>query len=312
MVRNENYFTEGLVSVVTPVYNGEKYLGRLLNSLLAQTWESVEIIIVDDGSSDKTIELAESFGERFAQKGYSYRIISAPHRNASAAVGRGLREVTGEYLIWPDGDDELAPESIEKRVVFLKNNMQYNCVRSVSEYVNFETGKTVNREEKLGDTTPHKLFWDILFGRTFVCCGCYMLRSEVFFEIYGAEELPVYNVGQNFQMLLPFMYHNECPTIDEVLYKVNRRDDSHSARKLSEEEERQKYTEYEFMLDDLVRIIGIKDKRELREIDLWKQKRRMYIAKKYSDRSLRAKTAVKLYKDGDGSFLRMCWRIIRK
>ena len=85
---------KGLVSCVTPVYNGEKYLARMLDSILNQTYPFVEMILVDDGSTDCTMEIAESYRERFEEKQYSYQIVRTEHKNASAAINRGLPWVT--------------------------------------------------------------------------------------------------------------------------------------------------------------------------------------------------------------------------
>lgn len=304
-------FIENLVSIVTPVYNGEKYINRLLESVLKQTWQQIEMIVSDDGSTDHTINVVESYRIRFEEKGYSLVVVTEKHRNASAAVSEGLQKVRGEYLIWPDGDDELVSDSVEKRVRFLKEHAIYQCVRSTAKYVNFTTGQETKPQEQVGRVDSRNLFWDILFGKTYVCCGCYMLKSKTFFEIYPDGRIPIYNVGQNFQMLLPFMYKYECPTIDEALYVVNRREDSHSARLLSEQEERAKYMEYEQMLDDLSQVIGIKDRKELQRIDLWKMRRRLYIAKKYADKKLMRRTAIALFQDGDSSLVQMCGRIVK-
>ena len=125
---------KGRVSVVTPVYNGERRLHRLLESVLAQSWDDVEMILADDGSQDGTLEAAESFRERFRARGFSFRVVSAEHRNASAAINRALPLVTGEFLIWPDSDDALHPDSIRRRADFLEANPQYQCVRSLPSY----------------------------------------------------------------------------------------------------------------------------------------------------------------------------------
>ena len=118
-------FVKNRVSVVTPVYNGEKHLHRLLESVLAQSWEDVEMILSDDGSQDGTLAAARAFRDRFRRRGYALRIVSGEHRNASAAINRALPQVTGEYLIWPDSDDELHPSSIRRRADFLAANPQY-------------------------------------------------------------------------------------------------------------------------------------------------------------------------------------------
>ena len=233
-------YIKGRVSAVVPVYNGEKHLSHILDSILAQTYPQIELILVDDGSNDGTIDVAESYREKFAIRGYEYHVVQTSHKNASAAVNHGLPYVTGEYLIWPDSDDRLEKDSVEKRVAFLQNHLQYQCVRSLAYYYSMETGELLPADEKTGDLSREDLFWDILYFRTYVCCGCYVLRSEYFFNIYPERRIPEYDVGQNFQMLLPFMYYHQCPTIPEQLYGVCVREGSHSRTKLTKEEENRK------------------------------------------------------------------------
>lgn len=123
-------FIKDKVSIVTPVYNGQGHLVPMLDSILNQTYPKIEMILVDDGSTDQTLQLAESYREKFFAKGYAYRIVQARHKCAAAAINQGLPYVTGEYLIWPDSDDRLEPESVERRVEFLKKHLQYQCVRT--------------------------------------------------------------------------------------------------------------------------------------------------------------------------------------
>jgi len=139
---------KGRVSIVTPVYNGESHLARMLDSVLAQDYPQIEMILVDDGSEDGTIPVAESYREKFDARGYSYRIVQAEHKNASAAINQGLPYVTGEYLIWPDSDDILEPDSVKKRVEFLENNPQYQCVRSLAYYFDKLTGERRAPDER--------------------------------------------------------------------------------------------------------------------------------------------------------------------
>lgn len=299
-------FCKGRVSIVTPVYNGEFHLSRMLDSILVQTYKQIEMILVDDGSTDRTIEIAESYNGKFVEKGYGYRIVRASHKCASAAINQGLPYVTGEYLIWPDSDDVLDSESVEKRVNFLQSHPNYQCVRSLSYYFNAETGELAkSADEQLGDLAKEDLFWDILESKTFVCCGCYMLRTEKFFEIYPKRHIPEYNVGQNFQMLLPFMYHYKCPTIQEKLYGVFIRAGSHSRRKLTKEEELKKYHDYEKMIDEITVICHIKDIKEKKQILYWKANRRRQIARKYNQKVLLMSALFQLYRCGNMKFYPM-------
>ena len=272
---------ELLVSVLTPVYNGESHIARLLDSVLGQTYPHIEMILADDGSTDATIQVAETYVSRFKERGYSLTVVSAPHKNASAAINTGLPYVNGEYLIWPDSDDELLPDSVETRVRFLRQHPEYQCVRSVMEYVSGETGAPVKPAEKLGDLEQTEIFLDVLESRSFVCCGCYMLRTEPFFHIYPSRKIPEYDVGQNFQMLLPFLYQHQCPTINQKLYRVYVRQNSHSRRLLSKREEAVKFKQFELLVDEIAEICQIKDRAILLRIALWKTRRRRYLAQKY-------------------------------
>ena len=165
-MRNE----AGLVSCITPVYNGEKYLGAMLDSLLAQTYPAMEVILVDDGSTDGTLAVAGRFREPFAQRGCRYQVVRGPHKNASAAINLGLGLVRGEFLIWPDSDDILQPDSIEKRVNVLKSHPDCPCVRSLMYYFD-QNGPVEGQGEAIGDLEKEDLFFDVLEGRTFVSCG---------------------------------------------------------------------------------------------------------------------------------------------
>lgn len=281
MCKGEQEFIEGKVSLVTPVFNGESYLSGMLDSVLRQTYPQIEVILIDDGSTDRTVRVAERYRELFDERDYGYRIVHAGHKNASAAINQGLPYVTGEYLIWPDSDDVLEPESVEKRVEFLKEHPQYQCVRSLSYYFDPITEESRKAEEQTGNLSNEYLFWDILESKTFVCCGCYMIKSEHFFAIYPGRHIPEYPVGQNFQMLLPYMFRYQCATIREPLYGVCVRENSHSRRKLTQAEEEEKYRDYERLVDEIAEICGIHDTESRKRIICWKAKRRYMISMKY-------------------------------
>ena len=291
----------GLVSCITPVRNGEAYLAFMLDSILTQTYPYIEMILVNDGSTDRTAEIAESYRERFAKKGYDYQILHMQPKCAAAAMNRGLPLVRGEYLIWPDSDDILEADSVQKRVEFLKMHPEYACVRSLMYYFN-ENGRLEEGDERIGDLKEEKIFWDILVGKTFVCCGCYMLRAREFFSIYPKCHIPEYPVGQNFQMLLPYMYHHRCHTIPERLYGVRVHPYSHSRRRLSQEEEEKKFWDFERMIDEIGAICGLSSLNERRKIMCWKLERRRKLARKYGQRGRAAKATVALFLYGRSRF----------
>lgn len=302
---------KGRVSVVTPVYNEERHLRRLLESVLAQGWDDVEMILSDDGSRDGTLELAGSFRERFRARGFSYQILSGEHRNASAAINRALPLVTGEFLIWPDSDDALHPDSISRRAAFLQANPQYQCVRSLPGYRG-EDGAPVPPQENLRPADSEELFFPVLMGDSFVCCGCYMLRCQAFFSIYPQRRIPECDWGQNFQMLLPFLYRHRCPTLPEALYTVYVTPNSHSRRRLTPAEEEERYASFEVLVDQLADICPLRRPWERRQVALWKHRRRLELYRRQG-KLLKALAALLwLCVHGDVKTLRALGRRLRR
>lgn len=103
-----------LVSILIPAYNAENWLGYTLESAVGQTWPRKEIIVVDDGSRDRTAEVAKSF----ASKGV--KVVSTENRGLSAAVNQAYRLSQGDYIQELDSDDVLAPEKIERQLSALQ------------------------------------------------------------------------------------------------------------------------------------------------------------------------------------------------
>lgn len=98
------------VSVIVPVYNGEKYLRECLDSIRGQTFSDMEIIVIDDGSSDSSVNITNDFCERDSR----FRLIKVTHGGVSKARNTGIENARGEFLSFVDADDCLWPEAIEK------------------------------------------------------------------------------------------------------------------------------------------------------------------------------------------------------
>ena len=278
MSNKNTAFTTRLVSIVTPVYNNEAYLGEMLDSILNQSYNHIQMILVNDGSTDSTAEIAKQYEDKFRQRGFEYIFIQADHKSASAAINRGLEFVKGEFLIWPDSDDILNKYSVEIRVDFLNKHREYNAVRSIPDYFDAETGEEAKPRENIDGGKNENLFWDILESRSYVSCGCYMFKSALFFNIYPNRKIPEYPVGQNFQMLLPYLYRYPCATISKKLYRVRVHDKSHSVRKLNFVQSLRKLIHFEELVDDVTEISGIHNEIELRKINEWKMQRRRAFA----------------------------------
>src|SRR5579859_7571422 len=99
-----------LVSILIPAYNAAEYLGATLESALAQTWPSKEIIVVVDGSTDDTLAIAKSFASS------QVKVFSQAQSGASAARNKAYRECQGELIQFLDADDLLEPNKIQTQV----------------------------------------------------------------------------------------------------------------------------------------------------------------------------------------------------
>ena len=102
----------GLVSVVIPVYNAEAYLEACIESVFAQTYPDLEILLVDDGSADGSGAICDAFAERDPR----VRVFHKTNGGASSARNLGMREATGEYVYFLDADDKIDPTLLEKLV----------------------------------------------------------------------------------------------------------------------------------------------------------------------------------------------------
>jgi glycosyltransferase involved in cell wall biosynthesis len=106
-VRNFVGAVKPLVSIIIPAYNAERWIAETITSAVSQTWARKEIIIVDDGSSDRTLAVARRF-----ESTLSVKVITQENQGASAARNNAFKLCQGDYIQWLDADDLLAPEKV--------------------------------------------------------------------------------------------------------------------------------------------------------------------------------------------------------
>ncbi len=114
-----------LVSVVIPAYDAERYLGEAIESVLAQTYEPFETIVVDDGSSDGTAEVARSYPE--------VRLITQENAGPSAARNRGFAASEGAFIAFHDSDDAMTADKLAVQAGHLIANPAVGCVLAEQE-----------------------------------------------------------------------------------------------------------------------------------------------------------------------------------
>lgn len=117
-----------LVTVVIPVYNQERYLEKAIDSVLSQTYKNYNILIVDDGSTDKTHSILKKYGDLI-------KVIYQQNGGTSVAWNNAIKIVETDHLIGLDSDDEFMPTTIEKVIQALKLNPDADLVYSDYEFI---------------------------------------------------------------------------------------------------------------------------------------------------------------------------------
>ena len=121
-----------LVSIITPLYNGERFVGQTIESVLAQTYTDWEMIIINDGSKDNSLAVAESY----AAKDPRIKVFSQPNGGSAAARNNGIRRAAGRYLALLDADDLWEPAFLEMQFALMhekKCQLVYGAHKRIDE-----------------------------------------------------------------------------------------------------------------------------------------------------------------------------------
>lgn len=131
------------VSIVLPTYNGARYIKQSIDSCLNQTFQNIELIIVDDGSTDETPQIIEPYKDK--------RIKYIRHKRNTGlptALNTGFANSTGKYLTWTSDDNYYSEEAIEKELAFLRNN---HCSFVYCDFYKFDSDNSKLTVERLND-----------------------------------------------------------------------------------------------------------------------------------------------------------------
>ncbi len=279
--------SEPLVTIITPCFNGEDFLDKYFDTILAQTYRNLQLIFVNDGSTDRTEEIALSYADALANRGIEFKYLYQPNGGQAKAMNTGFRHMTGTYLVWPDSDDLLEPDSIENRVRFFKENPQYVMVRSNADAFDYTTGKHLWNYAAKSDKVSKDIFLDLVLEKTYCCCGCYMIQVDAFREIYPNLTIMEHEQGQNWQILIPMAGRHPCGYLDEVQYHCAMRPNSHSRLKRTVEEEVLRRLGLREILEDGIRRSGRTDQDYEKLVELKYQR---IIMQLYADAGMKKET----------------------
>lgn len=227
--------SEALVSIVVPCYNAEAYVHRLLDSILSQTYKKLELILINDGSTDDTGKVIKSYTPLLEEAGIKVTYIEQENGGQSAAINVGIKLVSGDFMTWPDSDDWLTPDSIERRVRFLQEHPEVAMVRCNIEKIQEDTGASLGLFEAPHDkpVVIDNLFEKLRDCKTWMAPVAFLVRMSHFDQVNPEHDIYVHRkAGQNVQMMLPLAQNFPCWQLPEVsgYYLIRANSHSHSQK----------------------------------------------------------------------------------
>ena len=196
-----------LVSIIIPTFNRSEYLPRAIGSVLKQTFKDFELIVVDDGSTDKTCQLLDSFSDP------RIRYESQPNRGVSSARNRGIRNSNGTFLSFLDSDDEWMPSKLEKQLEALEDNPDYMIVHTEEMWI--RNGQRINQKNK------HRKYGGWVFRHCLPLCvispSSILMHRKIFSKIGLFNE--GFPVCEDYELWLRLTSKYQVLFIDKPLLK---------------------------------------------------------------------------------------------
>lgn len=197
------------VSIIIPVYNGEKYLKEAIDSALAQTYSNIEVIVINDGSCDNTEIIALSYGDRI-------RYFSKENGGVASALNLGIMEMKGEYFSWLSHDDIYLENKIEKQIAILNEvGDPFRIVFGSWIIKEMNTGQTylLPPEYRFSIEQKQNSVFPVLFG---LVNGCTLLIHKSHFERVGVFDESLLT-SQDYDLWFRLMRNQETIYSEDAL-----------------------------------------------------------------------------------------------
>ena len=204
-----------LVSVIIPCFNAERWLREAIDSCLQQTYPEIEIVVVDDGSTDNSLEIIKSYGDKIIWE-------SGANRGGNYARNRGFALSSGEYIQYLDSDDYLLPEKIEMQVRFLEETKadvvygDFKCQRHLSE-----RDIVIEHEHFFGISGPQEDILESLLAHGCLPPLAYLFRRSAVVRSGGWDES--LKAGQDRDFLISVLINGAKVVYQPGFYSVYRR-----------------------------------------------------------------------------------------
>jgi glycosyltransferase involved in cell wall biosynthesis/GT2 family glycosyltransferase len=200
------------VSVVIPAYNHEKYVGEAIQSVLDQTFQDLELIIINDGSTDNTeTEILKFKDERI-------RYFSQENRGLSATLNRGIKLARGEFFNFLPSDDAFLREKLEIQLKVFKGNLDLGVVFAFPQLIDAQGKEIYNDPAALWPIVPHETKEEIfpaLFERNFLSAPTALIRMDCLKKVGGFDESLKY--AQDYDLWLRILKYYDARLLKQPL-----------------------------------------------------------------------------------------------
>ncbi|MDJ0616311.1 MAG: glycosyltransferase [Calothrix sp. MO_192.B10] len=214
-----------LISVIIPAYNAENTIKETITSVLKQTFTNWELIIIDDGSTDSTLDISSSFTDS------RIKIFSYPHAGGNVSRNRGFQHTVGSFISFLDADDLWTPDKLESQFKALQANPQASVAYSWTDYIDENNSFLVSGTH----ITRNGDVYESLLINNFLENGSNpLIRREALIKLDGFDES--LSAGQDWDMWLRLAanYHFVAVSSVQILYRVS----SHSVSSKLERQEK--------------------------------------------------------------------------
>ena len=213
------------VSVIVPVYNAEQYLSRCIDSILAQKFTDYELILVNDGSTDGSLAICQSYSD----KDFRVIVCNQPNRGASSARNHGIDVSKGDYICFVDADDDVNENYLSHLYQDMVIESNIDLVLHGLNRVIGETKKTITfNETRIYSLDEGSFFKDV---KLYNCCGpvCKLFKRRIVrdHEIYFLESI---NHGEDFDFFAKYLQYCDCVYVSKIanyFYIINDKSLSH-------------------------------------------------------------------------------------
>ncbi len=201
-----------LVSIIVPCYNGEKFVDRCFRSICIQDYSPIELVIIDDGSTDRSKEVIMEWEQPLKNNGIRLSYAYQNNKGLGGAIKTGIENAKGEYITLLDIDDEFLPGCISDRVSYLEKHPEIGCVIT-NGYIKNGNDKHLF-SDRLNKIDRTEIFDKLIIGDLFNWAGSYMVRSNPLKGYYNNHDYFCSRNGQNLQILLPVINKMEVGILD--------------------------------------------------------------------------------------------------